>query len=200
MPTIFGVIASILTIYHSLLHPDPLAVFYILIISLLFTLVTIFVIFSTSNNINNIKSIPKITIFLCYFISIIIWLGINKTIPEHKEIIDFQKKRGDLIYWINKEGLDGMKHLAYLYMDASPAIKRIEPHANHLGTKLMRVYLKKQIDAGRGTQFSNDMYNLPEAAFIYSSRYIAHTWYKFAYQYGRTDALQRYEERMIHYR
>ncbi len=207
MVSIFAVIASILTVYHSLLIPDPLSIFYVIIISLLFTLAIIFVIFSTSKNINNLKYLSKSSIFLCVYILIIVWLGINKTIPEHEEILEFQTKRIELIYWNTKKEPGGTRALSLLYMRAKPAIARIEPNANHWGTKLMQVYLEDQINNGAELHYTDgrysladDMYELAEAIFIYSSRDTAHTWYQRAYEYGRKDALERYSERMKYYR
>lgn len=200
MLSVFGSIATVLTVYHSLLHPDPLYIFYVIIISLLFTLTTIFIIFETSKSKYNLKHLSKTSVFLCIYIILIIWLGINKTIPEHQEILEFQQKRADLTYWIYKKDFDTYKQLALLYMNASPAIKRIEPSANHFGTKLMKVYLENKIAAGEGSLYSQDMYDLAEAIFVYSSRDLAHVWYQSAYEYGKANALKRYEERMVYFR
>ena len=197
---IFGCIASFLTIYHSLLQPQPLAIFYIIAISFLFTLTVIFIIITISKNKNNSKHLSKSGIFLCGYIFLLIWLGINKTIPEHQEILDFQRKRADLIYWIYNGKFDTYKELAYLYMDASTSINRIEPHVNHFGTKILATYLQNQIKAGNGALYAQAMYDLAEAEFIYSSRESAHTWYKYAEEYGKAGAIERYNERMVHFR
>jgi hypothetical protein len=200
MIAVFGSIASILTVYHSLLHPDPLSVFYLILISTLFTLVVIFITLEISKNKNSLKHLSKTGIFLSIYILLIIWLGINKTIPEHNEILDFQKKRADLTYWIYDGKFDTHKKLAYLYMNASPSISRIEPQANHYGTKILRAYLENQINEGNGPLFAQEMYDLAEATFTYSSRELAHTWYKYAHEYGKAGAIQRYNERMVHFR
>jgi hypothetical protein len=200
MLLIFGTIASGLTVYHSLLEPDPLSVFYIILVSLLLTLLVIVINFSITKNPKNLQYLSKTSIFLCVYIFLIIWLGINKTIPEHQEIIEFQKKRSDFTYWLYKDEYDTVKELAILYMNASPAVERIEPNANHFGTKILRAYLEDQIALGKGSQHSQDMYDLAEATFTYSSRDLAHTWYQHAFEYGKKDALKRYEERNIHYK
>ncbi len=200
MPLIFGSIATSLTVYHSLLHPAPLSFFAVLLVSALVTLFAIFILFVTTKNIKILSNLPKLSIFLCSYILIITWLGLNKTIPEYEEIKNFQQKISDLIYAIKKHGIAGMKNLGYLYMYAPPSVKRIEPRANHLGTQLMRVFLTKKIEAGEGEKYAEDMYNIAEVAFIYSSRDIAGIWYNHAYKFGQANALKRYEERMVHYR
>ena len=207
MVSVFTVIACILTVYHSLLRPNPLHIYYVIIASLLITIGVVSVVFITSNNVRTVKSLSKTSIFLSIYILLMIWLAINITIPEYDEIMKFQKKRIELIYWDAKKELGGHRKLALLYMRAKPEISRIEPNANNWGTKLMRVYMLDQMENGptehykkKGYSMGDDMYELAEAAFIYSSREIAHTWYKKAFEYGREDALTRYNERIKHYR
>ncbi len=186
--------------YHSLLHPPPLSVFYLCVISLLFTLISVFIIFLSSQKKTTIENISIPSIFLCIYTLLIIWLGINKTIPEHQEILNFQAKRADLTYWLYKDEYDTLKALALLYMNAPPSVERVQPKANHFGTKIMRAYLEKQIKEGKGKRHYQDMYNLAEVAFIYSSRDIALTWYQNAQKYGKVNATKRYDERMLHYK
>jgi hypothetical protein len=84
-------------------------------------------------------------------------------------------------------------------MNASPAVKMIEPHANLFGTKIMEAYLESEIAAGKGSLYLQDMYDLAEVVFTHNKA-TAHVWYQHAYEQGKTDALTRYEERMIYYK
>ena len=61
-------------------------------------------------------------------------------------------------------------------------------------------YLEEKISQGNGNSYKDLMYDVAEASFMYTSRDEAHTWYKNADKFGRADALQRYEARMVHYR
>jgi len=267
MILVFGSIASILTVYHSLLHPDPLSVFYLILISALFTLVVVFIALEISKNKNTLKYLSKTGIFLSIYILLIIWLGINKTIPEYNEITAFKKNRTEILYWHVNKGRAGIRQLSMLYMNATPAISRIEPSVNHWGTKLMMSYLQDQMsrqwdqqqapysnetmaflaghrpssdaitselqdawmasgEGGRGGEYdheawrswvqdmmndigptykygtyklADDMYELAEALFRYDSKDSARVWYQLAFDYGRTDALERYKEKMTQY-
>jgi hypothetical protein len=44
------------------------------------------------------------------------------------------------------------------------------------------------------------MYALAEAAFIFTSKDLAHTWYQHAYDHGIKNALSRYGDRMKDYK
>ena len=197
---VFSTIAISLTIYHSLLYPAPLSVFYLLAIALFLTLLIIALVIGLSKTKNSLRDLSKASIFLSIYIVLIIWLGINKTIPEHEEILQFQKERRSFIYWRYKPEYDTKKELALLYVSASPAIKRIEPNANHFGTTILSAHLENEIAAGNGARHAKDMYTLAEAAFVYSGKELAHTWYQRAYDHGIKNALLRYEERMKDYR
>ena len=200
MPIVFGTIATSLTIYHSLLRPQPLSVFYLIAISFLLTLLIIIIVIGTSKTKNSFKDLSEASVFLCIYIALIIWLGINKTIPEHEEIVEFQNQRKVLLYKIHKAKRDSKKQLALLYMNAPSSIKKIEPHANHFGTRILSAHLENEMKAGNGSRHSQDMYDLAEAAFVFSSKAMAHVWYQHAYDHGIENALLRYEERMEDYR
>lgn len=202
MLVVFGTIATLLTIYHSLLHPHPLHVFYLVSISLLLTIVIVVIAVGISKTKISLQHLSKTGIFLSIYIVLITWLAINKTIPEYNEIEAFKKKRIEIIYWHVNNGRAGIRQLSMLYMHAPPAISRIEPAVNHWGTKLMMSYLENQMKNGKdptyrdGTyKLSDDMYELAEALFSYASRESARIWYQHAYEYGRTDAMERYNER-----
>jgi hypothetical protein len=196
MLIVFSSVATSLTIYHSLLYPDPLWVFYLVVISFFLTLLIIALVIGTSKTKNSLRNLSRTSIFLFIYIVLIIWLGINKTIPEHEEILEFQDQRKSFIYWRYKPEYDTKKELALLYMNASPAIRKIEPNANHFGTTILSAYLENEIAAGNGSRHAKDMYSLAEAAFVYSSRDLAHTWYQHAYDHGIKNSLSRYEKRI----
>ena len=200
MVIVFSLIAVTLTIYHSLLYPAPLAVFYVVLLAAIFTVMFVFLLYMSVKNINNAKSVSKTSVFLCIYTLLMIWLGINKTLPEYKEIMDFRKNRDDYVYWLYRSEFDTRRKLALLYLNAPESVDRIEPGVVHLGTKLVKNFLDNEIKAGNGANYSDDMYNLAEVAFIHSSRELAHEWYKKAYEHGKSNALERYQERIRHYK
>jgi hypothetical protein len=123
MLIVFGSIATSLTVYHSLLYPKPLSAFYLVVISFFFTFVVIALVIGASKTQNSLRDLSKTSIFLSIYIVLIIWLGINKTIPEHEEILKFQKERRAFKYWRFNTKYDTKKDLALLYINASPSIK-----------------------------------------------------------------------------
>ena len=84
-------------------------------------------------------------------------------------------------------------------MHADPAVEKLEPNVNLQGVSLMRVFLEEQMKEGKGREFKEYMYDLAEVAFTVASRDLAHEWYKLAYDYGVSKALDRYKERMDEY-
>ena len=192
---ITGLILTVfsLSILHVSLRAEPLELLYLLIISVLFCILFIFVITKGGHVIGD--RAPTI-FFLSIYIVLIFWLGVSKTIPEYRGIIKFEKRQLELIYEGLGNNFDRIQ-LARLYMNAPDVIERIQPGVHHKGNMIMHEFLKGKISSGEGSDYVEDLYLLAESGFTYSSKGYAYNWYKNAFEFGKKDALKRYEERLL---
>jgi len=199
---IIEVIAFIITFKLVFIYVPPIDIFYIVFVSILFSALFCLVIYETGITILELNIKTIIIIFFLIYIVLTVWYYTLKAYPEYNSIVKFRKQRADLIYNIQKntpplESLLAYKRqLADLYLHADPAVDKFEPNVNLWGVSLMNVFLEEQIKKGNGIQYKEDMYDLAEISFKIANRDLAEGWYKMAFDFGVTKALNRYEERM----
>ena len=201
----FGIAALSITVILVKLFIEPLHIIYLVVVSLLFSILITQILYEAGIKIIELNINTAIILFIFIYLLLSIWYCAVKAYPEYINIIEFRKKRVDLIYNIQKNAPPPASHLAYrrqlaeLYMHADPAVEKLEPNVNLQGVSLMRVFLEEQMKEGKGREFKEYMYDLAEVAFTVASRDLAHEWYKLAYDYGVSKALDRYKERMDEY-
>ena len=203
--SVFSVIAFTLTLILVGLFIEPIYIFYLVVVSLFFSVLISQVIYETRANIIELNINTAILLFMVIYILLSFWYAATKAYPEYKIIMEFRKKRTDLIYNVEKNAPPPESHLAYrrqlaeLYLHADPSVDRLEPNVNHWGVNLMKVFLEEQIKKGNGGKFKENMYDLAEVAFSVTSRELAHEWYEKAQEYGVSNSLKRYQERVEEY-
>ena len=199
---IVEVISFIITFGLVSIFVEPIDIFYLVFVSILFSALISLVIYETGITILELNLKTTVIIFFLIYIVLSGWYCTVKAYPEYKSIIEFRDKRADLIYNIQKNEPPLESHIAYkrqlaeLYLHANPAVDKLEPNVNHRGVSLMRVFLEDQINKGNGKIYKEYMYDLAEVAFTVASRDLAREWYQKAYYYGVTTAIERYKERM----
>lgn len=193
---ILGLVACVLSIIHVSLRAKSIELIYIAIISVLVSILFIFIMSIIRKSNTLAKGRNPYVVFLFIYILLIIWLALNKTIIEYREIIAFEEARSDLAYGLNLQREGARWDMAKLYQNAPLSIHRIEAGVKHKGTMMMHPLLREKIRQGEGIKYRDDMYELAEVAFLYGKKF-AKKYYEKAYMYGRKDALARYHERML---
>jgi hypothetical protein len=189
-------ITGILSVLHVSLYGEPILLIYLLVIAILFAILVIFIVSIIRKKSDYAKGYIPLLFILGIYVVLISWLGMNKTFPEYKEITVFEYERSDLTYKVNVKRAGANWALAILYLHALDSIERIEPHVRHKGAMMMHKLLEEKIEEGQGQSYVDDMYNLAEISFIYTGKEFAHSWYKKAYEFGKSDSLDRYQLRM----
>ena len=173
---IFGIVDFTLTLVLVALFIEPLHILYLVLVGVLFSILITQIMYETGVKIIELNIKTAILIFILVYILLTIWYGAVKAFPEYESIIEFRKKRADLIYNVQKNAPPLESHLAYrrqlaeLYLHADPAVDKLEPNVNHRGLSLMKVFLEEQIKNGKGKKCKESMYDLAEVAFTLASR------------------------------
>ncbi len=209
---LLGSLASILTVILASLRSNTIEFLYVVLFSAFITLILVS---EFERYLVSKKTHLSIIIFINIYIIFIIWLGAVKIIPEYKSIIDFEEKKSLLTLNImiadDKKNeyfkLKAELELAKLYSNAPDPIFRRDKSIRNSGILMLSKTLKKMIEENKNyinvtnekdgrINISDDMYILAEAAFMHKSKAFAKEWYKRAYDFGRADALQRYNQLM----
>ena len=127
---------------------------------------------------------------------VLTWLGLNKTIPEYKEIVSFQKDRSDLVYRMGLNENGALYKLAYLYLKAPESVNKVESNVNHKGAIIFGQFLEGKIADGKGPSYYDDMYELAEVSFTSTGHDFAKIWYERAEKYGKDGSIKRFNERL----
>ena len=188
--------AGLLTIIHVQLYGEVLHLFYVLVVALFFMVLSIFTISVIRKNNSLAKGRSPLLITLLMYILVISWLGAIRTYPEYKEVQAFLDSRSELTFELGVQRKDARWKIARLYMNAPTSLGKIEGEINHKGTMIMHWLLMDKIKKGNGGEFKDDMYELAEVAFPFGKEF-SRSWYERAYEHGRVDAIERYEERML---
>ncbi len=192
---ISGLIACILSVLIASLRAVTIDLFYIAIISIFLSILIQFII---SENRKAGFTNGRFIVFLCIYVLLIIWLGLTKVIPEYNQITAFEKHRNDLVFKLLTADKDDQEKwklkLAKHYLSAPTVIIRNELFVHYRGAKMMESFLTDKMKQNLGQEYKHDMFYLAEFAFQ-SSNDISKLWYKNAYEAGRLDAMERYEQR-----
>lgn len=198
----FGLIAFIFTLVLVGLFIEPLHLFYLTAVSILFAVLITQIMYEAGIRFIELNIRSAILIFIFTYIALTAWYGAMIAYPEYKNILEFRMKRTDLIYNVQKNSPPPESHLAYrrqlaeLYLHADSGVNKLEPNVNLRGVSLMQVFLEEQINNGNGNNYRKYMYDLAEVAFTVASKELAKKWYQKAQEYGVPNAMNRYQERM----
>lgn len=185
-----------LSVLHVSILGEPAWIFYLAIVSFLFAILLIFIRSVLRKKSDHAKNEIPLIYTLAVFVLLVIWLGVVKTYPEFREIKDFKIAQSDLAYRLNLSEYKADWRLARLYLDAADSIERIEPGVRHKGALMMHRFLSNKISQGMGNQFKDEMFDLAEVSFVHRGKNFSKEWYEASYQYGRKDALARFEKRL----
>lgn len=192
------VIACALSVVIASLRAVPIELFYIAIISIFLSILFTFVLSETKKTVFS-KGRCRLIIFLCTYVLLLIWLGLSKVIPEYTKITEFEKNRYDLVFKLMTADKDDEVQwrlkLARHYLSAPTVIIRNEYFVRYHGAKMMEKLLTEKVEQDLGSEYRHDMFYLADFAF-HSYPDIAKRWYNNAYEAGRLDALERYEQRL----
>jgi len=189
---LLGLITLILCVVHVSLQAETIALVYLAAITAVLSVITLFIMNLIKHNSEYTKGSTPTIVFLCIYILLVTYLGVNKVVPESREIVSFEKKQLDLIYKISMQENEARRNLAELYLNATTVIERIQPGIHKTGTIMMAEILQDKINKGDGTYHVDSMFELAEIAFLYNDNEFSYAWYKIASEYGRNDALEHY--------
>ena len=199
---VLGIIAYLGTLLLAAWYARPLHLLYVLLVSIFLALLIIQLFYEAGLKVIDLNLDSTILLLILIYILLLFWYGFVKVYPDYKYIIEFRKKRSDLIYNIQKNAPPIESYLAYkrqlaeLYLNANSAVDKLEPHVKHHGVTLMLAFLDEQIRNGKGSEYGRYMYDLAEVAFTVASRDLAKEWYEKAQKYGIANAMDRYQKRM----
>ena len=187
------VVLSVTQIYFM---ANPVSLVYAAIISILISLLLLFII--TVNKVTHSQLLYQnfILVFLATYIIVLTWLGLNKTIPEYKEITSFRENRSDFVYKIALGENKSLYKLAHLYLEAPQPVNKIEPNVNHKGAIILGHFLENKIKDGEGRSYYEDMYELAEVSFTSTGHDYSKIWYEQAEKYGKNGAIERFNQRL----
>jgi len=189
-------VSCLFSIAHVALYGELSSLLYSLVIAIFFAVLVVFVLSIIRKKSDFAKGFKPLVFILGIYLMLVSWQGINKTFPEYQEIVAFMNNRAQLAYNLNVNRKGARWDMAKLYLSAPESVKRIEVRVGHKGTMMMHLLLMEKVEQGNGEKYSDEMYEVAEVAFSYGKKF-AREWYEKAYEYGREDAIERYNERML---